>query len=96
MQSQFLGSCRKSWSRKTKTEKAPALYDLTSLCQRDANRILGFTAQQTLDGTLQPFYVKEVGNVPRTDSRYLDREGEGGCCKTILLKNDFNPKAYRS
>ena len=31
-----------------KTEKAPALYDLTTL-QRDANRLLGYTAQQSLD-----------------------------------------------
>ena len=35
---------------KEKLEKPPLLYDLTSL-QRDANRILGFTAQQTLDYT---------------------------------------------
>ena len=33
---------------KEKTEKPPALYDLTSL-QREANRVLGYTAQQTLD-----------------------------------------------
>ena len=35
---------------KEKTEKPPALYDLTSL-QREANRVLGYTAQQTLDYT---------------------------------------------
>ena len=40
--------------RKEKTEKAPALYDLTTL-QRDANRILSYTAQQTLD-YLQALY----------------------------------------
>ena len=44
----------KSVERKEKTEKAPALYDLTTL-QRDANRLLGFTAQQTLD-YLQTLY----------------------------------------
>ena len=38
----------RSVEQKEKSEKAPALYDLTTL-QRDANRILGFTAQQTLD-----------------------------------------------
>ena len=43
--------------RREKTEKPPALYDLTSL-QRDANRILGFTAQQTLDYT-QSLYEKK-------------------------------------
>jgi len=52
-----------------KTEKPPALYDLTSL-QRDANRILGFTAQQTLDYT-QSLYEKKLVTYPRTDSRYL-------------------------
>lgn len=41
---------------KEKSEKPPALYDLTSL-QRDANRVLGFTAQQTLDYT-QNLYEK--------------------------------------
>ena len=50
-------------------EKPPLLYDLTSL-QRDANRILGFTAQQTLDYT-QSLYEKKLVTYPRTDSRYL-------------------------
>ena len=36
--------------QKEKSEKPPALFDLTSL-QREANRQLGFTAQQTLDYT---------------------------------------------
>ena len=44
----------KSVERKEKSEKAPALYDLTSL-QRDANRVLGYTSQQTLD-YLQALY----------------------------------------
>lgn len=52
-----------------KSEKAPALYDLTTL-QRDANRLLGFTAQQTLDYT-QALYEKKLCTYPRTDSRYL-------------------------
>ena len=39
--------------RKEKSEKPPALYDLTSL-QRDANRVLGYTAQQALDYTQEP------------------------------------------
>lgn len=54
---------------KAKTEKPPALYDLTTL-QRDANRLLGFTAQQTLD-YLQNLYEKKLCTYPRTDSRYL-------------------------
>lgn len=55
--------------RKEKSEKPPALYDLTSL-QRDANRVLGYTAQQTLDYT-QNLYEKKLITYPRTDSRYL-------------------------
>ena len=73
---QLLAKCKetmkaviKSMDRKEKTERAPLLYDLTSL-QRDANRILGFTAQQTLDYT-QALYEKKLVSYPRTDSRYL-------------------------
>ena len=59
----------KKMERKEKSEKPPALYDLTAL-QRDANRLLGFTAQQTLD-YLQSLYEKKLCTYPRTDSRYL-------------------------
>ena len=59
---------------KEKSEKPPALYDLTSL-QRDANRVLGFTAQQTLDYT-QSLYEKKLVTYPRTDSRYLTSDME--------------------
>lgn len=55
--------------KRNKTEKPPALYDLTTL-QREANRILGYTAQQTLD-YLQSLYEKKLCTYPRTDSRYL-------------------------
>ena len=58
--------------RKEKSEKPPALYDLTSL-QRDANRVLGYTAQQTLDYT-QNLYEKKLVTYPRTDSRYLTED----------------------
>ena len=60
--------------QKEKSEKAPALYDLTTL-QRDANRILGFTAQQTLD-YLQSLYEKKLCTYPRTDSRFLTDDME--------------------
>ncbi|MFR5291187.1 MAG: DNA topoisomerase 3 [Eisenbergiella sp.] len=59
---------------KEKSEKPPALYDLTSL-QRNANRVLGFTAQQTLDYT-QSLYEKKLVTYPRTDSRYLTSDME--------------------
>ena len=55
--------------RKEKSENPPPLYDLTTL-QRDANRLLGFTAQQTLD-YVQSLYEKKLITYPRTDSRFL-------------------------
>ena len=55
--------------RREKRENPPSLYDLTTL-QREANRELGFTAQQTLD-YLQSLYEKRFVTYPRTDSRYL-------------------------
>lgn len=59
----------KRTERKEKSEKPPLLYDLTTL-QRDANRLLGYTAQQTLDYA-QSLYEKKLCTYPRTDSRYL-------------------------
>ena len=53
-----------------KKEAPPQLYDLTSL-QRDANKMLGFTADKTLK-TAQSLYEKHKAlTYPRTDSRYL-------------------------
>lgn len=59
----------KRTERKEKSENPPTLYDLTTL-QRDANRLLGYTAQQTLDYA-QSLYEKKLCTYPRTDSRYL-------------------------
>src|SRR5699024_284090 len=58
--------------RKNRKEKPPLLYDLTTL-QRDANKIMGYTAQQTLDYT-QSLYEKKMVTYPRTDSRYLTED----------------------
>ena len=55
--------------QKERLEQPPRLYDLTSL-QRDANRLLGYMAQQTLDYA-QSLYEKKLASYPRTDSRYL-------------------------
>ena len=65
-----------------KEEKAPALYDLTTL-QRDANRLLGYTAQQTLD-YLQSLYEKKLCTYPRTDSRYLTDDMLGSVPAIVL------------
>lgn len=58
-----------SVDRQKKTAAPPKLYDLTTL-QREANRLFGFTAQQTLDYT-QALYEKKLCTYPRTDSRFL-------------------------
>jgi len=73
----------KSVERKEKTEKAPALYDLTTL-QRDANRLLGFTAQQTLD-YLQALYEKRLCTYPRTDSRFLTDDMEASVPALVAI-----------
>ena len=75
----LLSACRKEAStavqkveRKEKAENPPLLYDLTTL-QRDANRLLGFTAQQTLTYA-QSLYEKKLITYPRTDSRFLTED----------------------
>ena len=75
----LLVECRKEMistiqkvTRKEKSENPPLLYDLTAL-QRDANRLLGFTAQQTLDYA-QSLYEKRLTTYPRTDSRFLTED----------------------
>ena len=80
---ELLAECRKisqalvqKSERKEKSERPPALYDLTTL-QRDANRLLGYSAQQTLDYT-QSLYEKKLVTYPRTDSRYLTEDMAAG------------------
>ena len=79
----------KQVERKDKTEKPPALYDLTTL-QRDANRLLGFTAQQTLD-YLQNLYEKKLCTYPRTDSRYLTSDMAEGLPVLVNLVANAMP-----
>ena len=80
---ELLAECRKSSQtvvqkseRRERSERPPALYDLTTL-QRDANRLLGYSAQQTLDYT-QALYEKKLVTYPRTDSRYLTEDMAAG------------------
>ena len=75
----LLAECRKEMvstiqkiTRKEKAENPPPLYDLTTL-QRDANRLLGFTAQQTLNYA-QSLYENKLITYPRTDSRFLTED----------------------
>lgn len=79
----------------------PRLYDLTTL-QRDANRIFGFTAKQTLDYT-QSLYEKRLCTYPRTDSQFLsDDMGQtaedviGAVFKSVLkIPQDYSPDIGR-
>ena len=61
-----------SVKRERKAEQPPKLYDLTTL-QREANRLFGFTAKQTLDYA-QQLYEKKLLTYPRTDSQYLTED----------------------
>ena len=79
----------KKVDRKEKSEKPPALYDLTTL-QRDANRLLGYTAQQTLD-YLQNLYEKKLCTYPRTDSRYLTSDMAEGLPVLVNLVANAMP-----
>ncbi|MGN0592676.1 MAG: DNA topoisomerase 3 [Ruminococcus sp.] len=60
--------------RENKKTNPPKLYDLTTL-QRDANKLLGYTAQQTLD-YMQSLYEAKLVTYPRTDSQYLSDDME--------------------
>ena len=77
---EIAGACRDGQALTTsvvKEEKAvmpPKLYDLTTL-QRDANRLFGFTAKQTLEYT-QSLYEKKLATYPRTDSQFLSDDME--------------------
>lgn len=80
----------KSADRETKRELPPQLYDLTSL-QRDANRLLDFTASKTLK-IAQSLYEKHKAiTYPRTDSRYLPMDMLPRVPKTL----DNLPAQYR-
>ncbi len=79
-----------SVTKEKKTVQPPKLYDLTTL-QRDANRLFGFTAKQTLEYT-QSLYEKKLVTYPRTDSQYLSDDMEdtarsviGAVYKAILF-----------
>ena len=77
----LLAECRREMvstiqkiTRKEKAENPPPLYDLTTL-QRDANRLLGYSAHQTLKYA-QSLYEKKLTTYPRTDSCYIADEDE--------------------
>ncbi len=54
----------------TKKKYSPALYDLTEL-QRDANKIFGYSAKETLNLMQRLYENHKILTYPRTDSRYV-------------------------
>ena len=93
----------KSVTREKKTVLPPKLFDLTSL-QREANRIFGYTAKQTLD-LAQSLYEKRLLTYPRTDSSYLTDDMGGTAaqisvllCKKLPFMQDvtFSPDVSRT
>ena len=59
--------------KKEQREKAPMLYDLTSL-QRDANTRYGFSAKRTLAAAQRCYEEHKALTYPRTSSRYLTKD----------------------
>ena len=72
-----------SVTREKKTVAPPKLFDLTSL-QREANRIYGYTAKQTLD-LAQALYEKKLLTYPRTDSSYLTDDMGGTAAQIAAM-----------
>ena len=73
-----------------KTQQPPQLYDLTSL-QRDANSLLGFTADKTLKLAQSLYETHKALTYPRTDSRYLPPDMIAKTAETIRML----PQAYQ-
>ena len=78
-----------SLTREKKTAAPPKLFDLTSL-QREANRIFGYTAKQTLD-LAQALYEKRLLTYPRTDSSFLTDDMGDTAADIITLLCDKLP-----
>lgn len=75
---------------KRKVEKAPLLYDLTTL-QKEANSQHGFTAEHTLS-IVQKLYEAKFITYPRTSSRYISDDVFATLPK--LFKNLENHSEY--
>jgi len=84
---EIVGACQNGQAlvtsvlKEEKTVAPPKLYDLTTL-QRDANRLLWFTAKQTLEYT-QSLYEKKLATYPRTDSQFLS-DDMGQTAKNVI------------
>lgn len=75
--------------KQEKSTSPPKLFDLTSL-QREANKLFGYTAQQTLD-YVQSLYEKKLCTYPRTDSRFLTEDMVDGLPALVSAVADALP-----
>lgn len=73
---------------KKSTQRAPALYDLTSL-QREANGRFGFSAKNTLSIAQALYERHKVLTYPRTDSRHLPEDYLPNVKKTIKKQQEW-------
>jgi len=78
-----------SLTKEKKTAAPPRLFDLTSL-QREANKIYGYTAKQTLD-LAQTLYEKRLLTYPRTDSAFLTDDMGDTAAKTVTMLSEKLP-----
>ena len=78
-----------SLTKEKKTAAPPKLFDLTSL-QREANKIYGYTAKQTLD-LAQTLYEKRLLTYPRTDSAFLTDDMGDTAAKTVAMLSGTLP-----
>ena len=92
-----------SLTKEKKTTAPPKLFDLTSL-QREANKIYGYTAKQTLD-LAQTLYEKRLLTYPRTDSAFLTDDMGDTAAKTVTMLSgklpfmegaEFTPDVFRT
>lgn len=83
-----------SIAQKERSEKPPHLYDLTTL-QRDANKLLGYTAKQTLD-CAQSLYEKKITTYPRTDSSFLTADAAVGVVQMLPQLHEMFQDAHIS
>ena len=92
-----------SLTKEKKTAAPPKLFDLTSL-QREANKIYGYTAKQTLD-LAQTLYEKRLLTYPRTDSAFLTDDMGDTAVKTVAMLSgklpfmegaEFTPEVSRT
>src|SRR5205085_1379714 len=77
----------------TRKERAPLLYDLTSL-QRDANSRFGFSARRTLAAAQRLYEEHTAVTYPRTNSRFLTGDLVGQIKPIARLVGSTDGSAY--